>query len=60
MGFDETIGQTVIARTEYALSDIAVGARFVDVLGNDERGRFQIDFRKFHDVVGIDDAPAGG
>jgi inward rectifier potassium channel len=53
MGFDETIGQTVIARTEYALSDIAVGARFVDVLGNDERGRFQIDFRKFHDVVDV-------
>jgi len=51
MGYDETIGQTVIARTEYALTDIAVGARFVDVLGADEKGRFQIDFRKFHDVV---------
>jgi inward rectifier potassium channel len=53
MGFDETIGQTIIARTEYALSDIAVGARFVDVLGADERGRFQIDFSKFHDVVPV-------
>ena len=51
MGFDETIGQTIIARHEYALADIAVGARFVDVLGADDRGRFQIDFRKFHDVV---------
>jgi inward rectifier potassium channel len=51
MGFDETIGQTIIARQEYALSDIAIGARFVDVIGTDERGRFQIDFRKFHDVV---------
>src|SRR4029077_757193 len=40
MGFDETIGQPIIARHEYALSDIAVGARFVDVLGSDERGRF--------------------
>jgi inward rectifier potassium channel len=56
MGFDETIGQTIIARHEYTLSDIAVGARFVDVLGADDRGRFQIDFRKFHDVVAIDDA----
>jgi len=57
MGFDETIGQTIIARKEYALADIATGARFVDVLGTDERGRFQIDFRKFHDVVAT--APTG-
>jgi hypothetical protein len=53
MGFDETIGQTIIARKEYGLADIAAGARFVDVLGADERGRFQIDFSKFHDVVAI-------
>src|SRR3954471_13310064 len=58
MGFDETIGQTIHARREYALSDIVTGARFADVLGNDARGRFQIDFRKFHDVVRIDDAGA--
>jgi inward rectifier potassium channel len=58
IGFDETIGQTVIARTEYTLSDIAVGARFVDVLGSDERGRFQIDYRKFHDVVEL--SPSAG
>ncbi|HXU04474.1 MAG TPA: ion channel [Polyangia bacterium] len=58
MGFDETIGQTIIARHEYALSDIVYGARFADVLGNDARGRFQIDFRKFHDVVPV--APATG
>ena len=51
MGFDETIGQTIHARHDYALGDIVVGARFADVLGNDERGRFQIDYRKFHDVV---------
>jgi inward rectifier potassium channel len=53
IGFDETIGQTIVARHEYALSDIAVDARFVDVLGADARGRFQIDFSKFHDVVAI-------
>ena len=62
IGYDETIGQTIIARHEYALSDIAVGARFVDVLGNDDRGRFQIDFSKFHDVVPLasDAASADG
>jgi len=57
MGFDETIGQTIHARTEYALADIVEGARFADVLGNDARGRFQIDYRKFHDVVPLE--PAG-
>jgi inward rectifier potassium channel len=53
MGYDETIGQTIAARKEYALDDIADGARFADVLGNDARGRFQIDYSKFHDVVPI-------
>jgi len=54
MGFDETIGQTIHARYEYALADIVTGARFADVLGNDARGRFQIDYRKFHDVLNVD------
>ena len=58
MGFDETIGQTIHARTDYALSDIVAGARFADVLGTDDRGRFQIDYSKFHDVVPL--APIGG
>src|SRR5262245_29809145 len=53
MGFDETIGQTIIARHEYTLSDIVSGARFADVLGSDARGRFQIDYSKFHDVVPV-------
>ena len=34
MGFDETIGQTIHARHEYALADIVPGARFADVLGS--------------------------
>lgn len=58
MGFDETIGQTIHARHEYVLSDIVVGARFADVLGNDARGRFQIDYRKFHDVVPLPAEPS--
>jgi inward rectifier potassium channel len=57
MGFDETIGQTIHARQEYALTHIVPGARFADVLGTDDRGRFQIDYSKFHDVVAI--APDG-
>jgi inward rectifier potassium channel len=51
MDFDETIGQTIAARHEYVLADIVAGARFADVLGNDARGRFQIDYSKFHDTL---------
>ena len=36
-GFDETIGQTIHARHEYALSDIVAGARFADVLDRERR-----------------------
>lgn len=53
MGFDETIGQTIHARHEYALTDIVPGARFADVLGSDPNGRFQIDYSKFHDTVAL-------
>jgi inward rectifier potassium channel len=53
-GFDETIGQTIHARKQYVLDDIAVGARFADVLTTTADGARQIDYRKFHDVVPID------
>ena len=55
-GFDETIGQTMHARKQYALDDIVVGARFADVLTTTADGGRQIDYRKFHDVVPIDGA----
>jgi inward rectifier potassium channel len=50
-GFDETIGQTIHARQEYALGDITPGVRFADVLTLNPDGSRQIDYRKFHDVV---------
>jgi inward rectifier potassium channel len=53
-GFDETIGQTIHARKQYVLDDIAVGARFADVLSTTPEGGRQIDYRKFHDVVPIE------
>jgi inward rectifier potassium channel len=57
-GFDETIGQTIHARREYALGDIVVGVRFADVLTLNADGSRQIDYRKFHDVVPL--APRAG
>ena len=52
-GFDETIGQTMHARKQYTLDDIAIGARFADVLTTAADGGRVIDYRKFHDVVPI-------
>jgi inward rectifier potassium channel len=57
-GFDETIGQTMHARKQYALDDIVVGARFADVLTTSADGGRVIDYRKFHDVVSLTGGPA--
>ena len=59
-GFDETIGQTIHARKQYALEDIVVGARFADVLTINADGSRVIDYRKFHDVVPIDGPGVSG
>src|SRR6185312_11492889 len=53
-GLDETIGQVIHVRKQYALDDIVSGARFADVLSTGEDGTRVIDYRKFHDVVPID------
>jgi inward rectifier potassium channel len=53
VGFDETIGQTIHARREYTLDDIAPGVRFADVLTLNPDGSRQLDYRKFHDVVAL-------
>lgn len=53
-GLDETIGQTIHARTRYGLDDIVPNARFADVLSDAPDGTRVIDYRKFHDVVKLD------
>ncbi len=58
-GLDETIGQTIHVRKQYALDDIVTGARFADVLSTREDGIRVIDYRKFHDVVRLDPGPGG-
>lgn len=57
MGFDETIGQTIHARVQYVLDDVVPDARFADVLTTDPDGTRRIDYRKFHDVVPLGEAP---
>jgi inward rectifier potassium channel len=57
VGIDATSAQTVHARMGYQLEDIVANAHFADVLDILEDGTRVIDYRRFHDVVNIDEAP---
>ena len=52
-GLDETMAQTVHARTSYLPSEILWNRRFVDVIGYTEDGRRAIDYRRFHETVAV-------
>jgi inward rectifier potassium channel len=53
-GIDETVGQTIHARTRFRLADIVENARFADIISIDASGTRRIDYRKFHDVVELE------
>jgi inward rectifier potassium channel len=50
-GTDDTSGQVVHGQTLYESRDIVYGARFADVLTEEENGDLVLDIRKFDDVV---------
>ncbi len=50
-GIDETLSQTVFARTTYRADEILWGRRFVDILSETETGQTLVDYRRFHDTV---------
>jgi len=50
-GLDETMAQTVHARTSYLPNEILWNRRFVDIIGYTEDGRRAIDYRRFHDTT---------
>ena len=51
-GLDETLMQTIHARTSYIPSEVQWGARFDDILGTvAEDGRRIVDYTKFHQFV---------
>jgi len=50
-GIDETISQTVFARTAYRADEILWGRKFVDILSETENGDTLVDYRRFHDTV---------
>ena len=50
-GTDETLSQTVFARTAYRADEILWGRKFVDILSETEDGDTLVDYRRFHDTV---------
>jgi inward rectifier potassium channel len=49
-GLDETMSQTIHARTSYASTDILFGRRFKDIFGFTETGRVAIDYAGFDET----------
>ena len=52
-GLDETMSQTIHARTSYGAEEILFGHKFKDMFGLTESGRPVIDFTVFHEVEPI-------
>ncbi len=50
-GLDETMSQTIHARTSYIASELRFGHRFVDMFGYTEEGRIAIDYRNFEETT---------
>jgi inward rectifier potassium channel len=50
-GIDETLSQTVFARTSYRADEILWGRKFADILSETETGETLVDYRHFHDTV---------
>ena len=52
-GLDETMSQTIHARTSYTAEEIRWDHRFADIFGYTKDGRRAIDFGRFHDTVAL-------
>jgi inward rectifier potassium channel len=55
-GLDETMSQTVHARTSYLAHEVLWGHRFADIFTQTEDGRLAIDYRRFHDTEPLEPA----
>jgi inward rectifier potassium channel len=56
-GLDETFSQTIHARHAYNIQDLRWGMRFVDILNKTDRGKYTVDYQRFHDIVPIARSP---
>lgn len=52
-GIDETIAQNIHARHRYRIEDVALNARYVDVLEIHPDGTRTIDYGRFHDIEAL-------
>ena len=52
-GLDETMSQTIHARTSYQAGEVLFGYRFRDMFGFTETGRIVIDYREFDEMEAI-------
>jgi inward rectifier potassium channel len=50
IGLDDVSMQTVHASHRYFAKDIVWGAKLVDVLSEEQKGRLLLDLRRFHDI----------
>ena len=53
-GLDETMGQTVHARTSYLPDEILFGHRFADMFGVTQDGRRAVDYGQFHVTLPVE------
>ena len=51
MGVDETMSQTIHARTSYLSTEFVFGRRFTDLFGYTPEGRMVIDYARFHETL---------
>jgi len=51
VGLDASLSQTIHARMLYSVDDLRWGARFVDIMGTDGRGRRTVDNRRLHETT---------
>ncbi len=49
-GLEETMGQTVHARSSYLPEEILFGQRYVDIFSVADDGVRTVDYRRFHDA----------
>jgi inward rectifier potassium channel len=54
-GLDETMSQTIHARTSFGPEDILFGLRFMDMFGYTETGRLVLNYDVFHAVTKVDE-----
>jgi hypothetical protein len=53
VGIDDVLSQTIYARKNYGVDDIAWGGFFEDIMEINAEGHRHINYRNFHKVRGV-------